>query len=163
MLYFGTNSDEVIWLDKQLNNHFNLEFFGQEHWYLATRINQLANYNIELDQSWYCLAVVKRYLDKAGTKKVLTLHTTPLPSDFTPSTVDCSSNEAEAKQLALEYNIDYASCNGSLIYLGMIRVDIIFAVNKLAKFTHCLGKVHFEAVFHLLQYLRDYTYLGIKF
>jgi len=51
MLYFGTNSDEVIWLDKQLNNHFNLEFFGQEHWYLATRINQLANYNIELDQS----------------------------------------------------------------------------------------------------------------
>jgi len=48
---------------------------------------------------------------------------------------DCSVNETSSQQLAVEYNIDYASCIGSLIYLGMTRVDIIFAVNKLAKFT----------------------------
>jgi hypothetical protein len=41
---------------------------GQAHWYLSTRINQLSNYDIELDQSRYCKAVVKKYLDSAGTK-----------------------------------------------------------------------------------------------
>ncbi len=163
MLYFETNEETTKWFKQQLNNHFNLEFLDQAHWYLATRINQLANFDIELDQSHYCLAIVKRYLDTPETKKVLTAHTTPLPSDFIPSTADCSQDEAKAKQLALEYNIDYASCIGSLIYLGMTRVDIVFAVNKLAKFTHRPGKAHFKAVLHLLRYLRDNIYLGLKF
>jgi hypothetical protein len=70
---------------------------------------------------------------------------------------DCGVDETSSKQLAIEYNIDYASCVGSLIYLGMTRVDILYAVNKLAKFTHKPGKVHFEAMIHLLRYLRDHS------
>jgi uncharacterized hydantoinase/oxoprolinase family protein len=34
------------------------------------------------------------------------------------------------------YNIDFASCVGSLIYLGMTRTDIAYAVNKLAKYAN---------------------------
>jgi hypothetical protein len=33
--------------------------------------------------------------------------------------------EEEVKQLSASYNIDYASCIGSLIYLGMTRGDIV--------------------------------------
>jgi len=73
---------------------------------------------------------------------VTTPHATPLPSNFMASNEDFSKDEATASQLAQEYNIDYASCIGSLIYLGMTRVDIIFAANKLVKFTHRPGKVH---------------------
>jgi len=45
----------------------------------------------------------------------------------------------------------------------MTRVDIVYAVNKLAKFTHKPGRVHFEAMLHLLRYLRDYPNAGIHF
>jgi hypothetical protein len=130
MLYFGTHTEEVLWFENALKGRFNLEFLRQAHWNLATRINQLAKFDIELDQSRYCQSLVKKYLDTAGTKKDTTIHTTPLPSGFIPSTEDLSNNETAAKQLAEEYNIDYASCIGSQIYLGMTRTDILYAVNK---------------------------------
>jgi hypothetical protein len=163
MLYFGVSDVEVKLFLECLQQRFNLELLGQAHWCLATRINQLSNYDIELDQSRYSQSIVKKYLETAGTKKVVTVHSTPLPSDFIPSVVDCSVDESLSQQLAVEYNIDYASCIGSLIYLGMTRVDIIFAVNKLAKFTHKPGKIHFEALIHLLRYLRDHSHVGIHF
>jgi hypothetical protein len=50
MLYFGTDSGEVLWFEQALKGRFNLELMGQAHWYLATRINQLSNFDIELDQ-----------------------------------------------------------------------------------------------------------------
>jgi hypothetical protein len=76
---------------------------------------------------------------------------------------DCSLEQATSKQLSAEYNVNYASCIGSLIYLAMMRTDIIHAVNKVAKFSHHAGKLHFEALLHALRYLRDNSHLGIKF
>ena len=35
------------------------------------------------------------------------------------------------------------------------RVDLSFAVHKLAKFSANPGKVHFEGLVHLLRYIRD--------
>ena len=40
---------------------------------------------------------------------------------------------------------------GSLIYLLSTRVDLSFAVHKLAKFTANPGKVHFEGLVHVLR------------
>jgi hypothetical protein len=80
MLYFGTDSGEVLWFEQSLKGRFNLELMGQAHWYLATRINQLSNFDIKLDQSRYCQSLIKKYLDTAGTKRDVTTHTTPLPS-----------------------------------------------------------------------------------
>jgi hypothetical protein len=45
----------------------------------------------------------------------------------------------------------------------MTRTDIIYAVNKLAKITKCPGKTHFEALIHVLCYLRDNSTVGIRF
>ncbi len=135
ILYYGTCPAKVQEFEQQLSNRFNLELLGQAHWYLGTRIHQLANYNIEVDQSRYCPAIVKKYLDTAGCNKSIRRHETPFAIDFIPSSDDCSATEEDAKKLAAEYNIDFASCVGSLIYLGMMRTDIVYAVNKLAKYT----------------------------
>jgi hypothetical protein len=45
----------------------------------------------------------------------------------------------------------------------MTRTAIIYAVNKRAKFTKFPGKVHFDVLIHILWYLRDKTFLGIRF
>ncbi len=150
MLYFGMLEAKVKKFEELLKSRFDLKFMGQAHWYLSTRISQLQNFDIELDQSRYCNSIVKHYLENAGAKKVLHFHATPLPADFIPMTDDCCADEDELKELETEYNIDFASCIGSLIYLGMTCCDIIRAVNKLAKFSCCTGKQHFEALLHLL-------------
>ena len=43
------------------------------------------------------------------------------------------------------------------------RVDLRFAVNKLAKFSANPGKVHFEGLVHLLRYIRDNKNLVLKY
>jgi hypothetical protein len=68
-----------------------------------------------------------------------------------------------AEKLEQECNINFASCIRSLIYLRITRTDKIYAVNKLAKFTKCPRKKHFEALIHLLHYLKDNTFLGAYF
>lgn len=163
MLYYGTTEAIVKQFKEQLQQRFNVEFLGQAHWYLATRINQLSNFDIEIDQSRYCMAIIKKYLETAGAKKVPNQHSTPLALDFVPTSEDCSVDENASKLLEQEYNFEYASCIGSLIYLAMTRCDITFAVNKLAKFSERPGKKHFEAILHVLRYLRDNTFIGLKF
>jgi hypothetical protein len=133
-----------------IKQRFSVELMGQAHWYLATRINQLANFDIELDQSRYCKSIIKKYLKAAGSKKITHHHSTPFTLDFVPTIEDFSIDEDASKILERKYNIDYASCIGSLIYLTMTRCDITFAVNKLAKFSKRPGKVHFEAMLHVL-------------
>ncbi|MFN9980618.1 MAG: hypothetical protein ACK53Y_11910, partial [bacterium] len=108
-------------------------------------------------------AIVKKYLDVAGAPKVDRVHSTPLPLEFIPTSDDCSTDETAAKILESEYNLDFASCIGSLIYLGMTRCDIVHAVNKLAKYTRAPRRNHFEALLHVLRYLRDIALLGLNF
>ena len=43
------------------------------------------------------------------------------------------------------------------------RVDLSFAVHKLAKFSANPGKVHFEGLVHLLGYIRENKTLGLKY
>ena len=44
---------------------------------------------------------------------------------------------------------------GLLIYLLYTRVDLCFALHKLAKFLSNTGKVQYESLVHLLRYVRD--------
>jgi hypothetical protein len=49
MLYYCKVAAKLKDFEEKLRARFNLELIGQAHWYLGTRINQLANYDIELD------------------------------------------------------------------------------------------------------------------
>jgi len=163
MLYYGTSAETLKRFETELKARFDLDLMGQAQWYLATRITQHANFDITVDQSRYCTSLVKRYLDKAGCKNVTRVHVTPLPLDFVPTIDDLAKDEAASLVLQEEYNLDYASCIGALIYLALTRTDIIFSVNKLAKFTKRAGENHLKALVHLLRYLRDHILLGVRY
>jgi hypothetical protein len=51
MLYYGTDPEKLHEFVEQLGNRFNMELMGQAHWYLGSRIQQLANFDIKLYQS----------------------------------------------------------------------------------------------------------------
>ncbi len=106
---------------------------------------------------------MNRFLEKAGAKKKPRFHSTIFPAKSIPSAEDCSKDEETAKTLQEEYRIDFASCVGVLVYLSYTRPDITYAVVKFAKYTRHPGVVHMEALLHLLRYLRDNIYLGLKF
>ena len=76
---------------------------------------------------------------------------------------DVSTSDEQVERLTREYNIHYRACIGSLIYLLSKRVDLCFAVHKLAKFSANPGKVQFEGLLHLLRYIRDNKTLGLKY
>ena len=57
---------------------------------------------------------------------------------------DASTSDEKVDKLTREFNIHYRACIGYLIYLLSTRVDMSFAVHKLAKFSAKPGKVHFE-------------------
>ena len=50
-----------------------------------------------------------------------------------------------------------------MIYLLSKRVDFIFAVHKLSKFSLNPGKVNFEGLVHLLGHIRCNNILGLKY
>ena len=162
-LYYGTKEFTLKQFEAEISARFDLTLMGQAHWYLSTRITQHANFDITLDQSRYCLSIIRRYLDTVGCANVTREHSTPLPLDFIPSADDNSVDETAAGVLSSEFNLDFASCVGALIYLALSRLDISHAVNKLAKFTRRPGRKHFMVLVHVLRYLRDHSYLGITY
>jgi hypothetical protein len=106
---------------------------------------------------------VNRFLEKAGAKKKPRFHSTILLAEFVPNVEDFSKDKVTAMTLQEEYGVHFASCVGALLYLSYTRPGISYAVVKFAKYTRCPGVVNMEALLHLLRYLRDNMYLGLKF
>ena len=65
--------------------------------------------------------------------------------------------------ISREYNIHYRDCVGSLVYILSTRVDLYFAVHKLAKCSSNSGKYNFEGLVHLLRYIGDNKNLVLKY
>ena len=86
-----------------------------------------------------------------------------LPDDMIFTKEDVSTSDEQVERLTREYNIQYRACIGSLIYLLSTRVDLSFAVHKLAIFSANPGKLHFEGLVHLLRYIRNNKTLGLKY
>ena len=64
---------------------------------------------------------------------------------------DASTSDEKVDKLTREFNIHHIAFIGSLIYLLSTIVGLSFAVHKLAKFLSNPGKVHYEALVHLLR------------
>ena len=116
---------------------------------------------VSLDEDY--LSIVCRYLDTVGCANEILEHTTPFSLDFVPTADDNSVDEAAVKILSSEFNLDFASCFGALIYLALSHVDILHAVNKMAKYTRRPGRNHLKALVHVLRYFREHVHLGITF
>ena len=127
---------------------------------MSIRISQLKDHSISVDQARYATSIVAEYLDTATVKVSNKFYKTTLPSEMIFTKQDVSTSDEQVERLTREYNIHYRDYIGSLIYLLSTRVDLSFAVHKLAKFSANTGKVHFEGLGHLLRYIRDNKTLG---
>ena len=96
-----------------------------------------------MDQARYATSIVAKYSDTATVKVSNKFYKTTLPADMIFTKEDVSTSDDQIEGLTREYNIYYRACIGSLIYLLSTRVDLSFAVQKLAKFSANPGKVHF--------------------
>jgi hypothetical protein len=123
---------------------------GQAVWYLQSRITQLADFSIILDQSRYAALLTSRYLQPIAESNISTdmrdRHAAPLPSRTIFSKQDCSSSYIEVTKLQEEFGFEYAAAIGSLIYLMNTFVRLTFAIRKLAKFMQYPGKPHFKCL-----------------
>ena len=90
-------------------------------------------------------------MDTATVKVSTKFSKITLTADMIITKEDVSTSDEQVEKLTREYNVNYRSCIGLLIYLFSTRVDLSFAVHKLAKFSANTGKVHFEGLIHLLR------------
>ena len=140
-----------------------MNFLGFAHWFMSIRISQLKDQSISVDQARYSTSIVAKYLETATVKVSNKFYKTTLPADMIFTKEDVSRSDEQIENSTGKYNIHYRACIGSLIYLFYTRLDLSFAVHKVAKFSANPGKVHFEVLVHLLRYIRDNKTLGLKY
>ena len=102
----------------------------------------MKDHSIYMDQARYDTSIVAKYLDTATVKESTKFYNTKLPSDMILTKDDTSTSDEKVENLTREFHIHYRDCIGSLIYLLSTRVDLIFSVHKLAKFSANPGKLN---------------------
>ena len=105
---------------------------------MPIRISQLKDHSISVDQARYATSIVAKYLDTAKVKVSNKFYNTTLPADMIFTKENFSTSDEQVEKLTREYNIHYRACIGSLIYLLSTKVDLSFAVHKLANFQQIL-------------------------
>ena len=133
-VYWYTNEYLGKWFFGTLEKRFHVNFLGYAHCFRSIRISQLRGHSIYVDQARYATSIVAKYLDTATVKVSTNFYKTTLPSDMMFTKEDVSTSDEQVEKLTREYDINYRSCIGSLIYLLSTRVDLSFAVHKLAIF-----------------------------
>ena len=157
------NEDPVKWFVDTLKKIFHVNFLGYAHWFMSIKVSQLKDHSISVDQARYSTYILAKYLDTATVKVSTKFYKTTILAAMIFTKEDVSTSDEHVEKLTREYNIHYRACIGSLIYLFSTRVELSFAVHKLAKFSENLGKVHFEGLIHFLRYIRYNNTLGLKY
>ncbi|KAG7346413.1 hypothetical protein IV203_038386 [Nitzschia inconspicua] len=167
-LYFATTPELKEWFEQETDRRFDVQKLGQAEWYLQSRITQLSDYSIILDQSRYAALVAGRYLGPVDDSQIPTSvkmkYASPLPNGTIFSKQDCSFSYADVITLQEEFGFEYAAAVGSLIYLMNTFIKLTFTIRKLAKFMQKPGRRHFEVLKHLLKHIQCHRCsAGIKF
>ena len=87
--------------------------------------------------------------------------TTPLSPGIVLSSKDCPTTPDEENEMK---KISFYKALGSLIWLQVItKLDLTFSVNMLAHFAHNPGIVHWNALKHVLTYIKGTKHYGITY
>jgi hypothetical protein len=118
-LYFATHIFLKEWFEKATKKRIDVQLMGQATWYLQSRITQLADYSIVLDQSRFAAPIVERYLSNIPESDISTQmrqrYATPLPTMATFTKQDCSPTNSDVIKIQEEFGFEYAAVVGSLI------------------------------------------------
>ena len=123
-----------------LGKRFHVNILGYAHWFISIRISQMKDISISVNQARYTTYIVAKYLYTATFNKSKFFYKTTLAYDMIFTKADASTSDDQVKKLTREFNIHYIYCIISIIYLLSTRVDVRFAVHKLAKFYQILLK-----------------------
>ena len=104
-----------------------------------------------------------KYLYNATVKTSTNFYKNFFTSDMIFTKDDAYNRYDQVEMLNRGFNAYYIPCIGSLIDLLSTRVDLIFPVHKLAKFSSNPGKVNFEVLVHLLRYIRENKILVLNY
>jgi len=117
----GNNSDFVNSIIKQLGWKFSLKDMGSLHFFLGMEVIPTPG-GIFLSQHKYICDLLSN-TNMLGAKEVCSPFSTSTPLKLNDGTTSFDSTE-------------YRRIIGSLQYLSLTRLDILFAVNKLSQFMH---------------------------
>ena len=98
----------------------------------------MKDHSISVDKFRCDTSIVTKYLDTVTVTKSARFHKTTLPSDMICTKDATFNSDEQVDKLTKEFNIQYRACIGSLIYLLLTRVDLIFVVHKLEFFHQTL-------------------------
>ena len=130
---------------------------------MSSRILQLKDYYISVDQARYYTSVVSNYIDTATIKENFKFYRTTLPHDMTFTKYDTYTSDEQVEVFSREYKIYYRACVGSLVYQFIYKSGFIFWSTQDGKVSSNTSKVNFEGLVHLLKYIRDNKNLELKY
>ena len=148
MLIAGSHHAEIGKLKQSLHDKFAMKELGQARHILGMRIerNRMSK-TLEFSQSNYIHKVLKPF-NMDNTKPT----STPLLMTIRLSDRDSPSTEEERK---LNGKIPYASAIGSIMYaMVATRPDLAYVVGVVSRYMSNPGRKHWEAIKHILRYLR---------
>ena len=142
-VYWYTSEAIGKWFVDTLGKILHINFLGYAHWCMSIRVYHMKDPSISVDQARYATSIVAKHLDTDTVKASKTFYKITLPSDTIFIKYDTSTIYEQVEKLTKEFNIQNRACIGSFIDVLSTRVYLIFAVQKLARFSANPGKVHF--------------------
>ncbi|XP_070008283.1 uncharacterized protein [Nicotiana sylvestris] len=139
MLIFGPNLDIVNETKNLLSSKFEMKDLEEAYVILGTKIKRTAN-GFSLSRSHYIDKILKGF----NCFDVALVRTPYDPSIHLRKNKESSISQTE-----------YAKIIGSVIFLmNYTRPDIAYAVSRMSRYTHNPSSEHWNALHHLLRYLR---------
>ncbi|KAL2241729.1 UNVERIFIED_CONTAM: Retrovirus-related Pol polyprotein from transposon TNT 1-94 [Sesamum indicum] len=157
MLIASPNSHLISVLQKQLCNVFEMKDLGNAKQILGMNISRnREKSSILLNQKSYISTVLKKFsMENAKPASV------PLAAHFQLSKEQSPKTDSEKTKMD---KIPYSNVIGSIMYLMVCtRPDIAYAISCLSRYMSNPGTPHWEALKHLLRYLRGTIDIGITF
>ena len=144
----GKDTAKIAWIKAELGSRFKLRDLGPVEFLLGIRvIRNRPKRTIQLSQRQAIVDI----LDKFGMTDCAGVGTAMLPG-VRLSKDDCPQTDEERMEMQL---IPYREAVGSLMYLAIgTRPDIAHSVGVLSRFSSNPGKRHWDAVKHLMRYLK---------
>ncbi|KAL8125169.1 hypothetical protein AgCh_012735 [Apium graveolens] len=147
ILLFGTNIEIINETQSFLKRHFEMKDMDKASLILGIKLTQSTD-GIILSQSH---DIEKSILEKYGYSNCRIAST---PYNSKVALVENSSGIPVSQ-------LRYSQIIGSLQYLANVtRPDISYSVSKLARYTSCPNKTHWEALDRVLRYLKGIISLG---
>ena len=120
---------------------------------------------IIVSQARYALNIVQKMCNHTSKQGIPKFRNTSLPPDYSYSKNNRPSTSSEKNRITTEYkDLDFRSAVCSIIYLATVTCgDLAFPCHKLSRACIEPGLKDYEALIHLLGYIRKYPNLGNKF